>query len=159
VVIIFYCAVCLHLSFVIMFIWSVPNNMSWCFSLCIGQHLRLRTVCFRNLVKEQHHAVGGHLQLPNVEPQKEVQIFTGVLEATSSGIHRLQVRWSTSFVITKFNQWLDIDVSTNFMLMCGVLKANTNTDPRISSQVLYVCYLQLNNYCSRMHFACTLCTK
>jgi hypothetical protein len=107
-------------------------------------------------VEEQHRAVGGHLRLPSVEPPKGARIFTGALEAMSSGIHRLPVRWSTSSVTMRFNHWLDVDVPSNFVSMCGVSKANTNTNPGISCQVLYVCYLQLNDYRSSMHFGCTL---
>jgi hypothetical protein len=69
---------------------------------------------------EGQYAVEGQLLLPNVELQREAQIFTGGLEATSSGIQRLQVRSSTSSVTMRFNLWLDIDVSNNFMLMYGV---------------------------------------
>jgi hypothetical protein len=130
--------------------------MSLCCSQCIGQHLRPRIVCFRNLVEEQHRALRGHLRPPSVEPPKEARIFIGVLEAMSSGIRRLRARWSTSSVTTRFNHRLDVDVSSNFVSMCGVLKANTNTNPEISRQVLYVCYLQFNECCTRMHFGCTL---
>ena len=38
----------------------------------------------------------------------------------------------------------------------GVSKANADTNPGISRQVLYVCYLQFNDYCTRKHFGCTL---
>ena len=137
-------------------VWCVPNNLSWCCSLCIGQHLRPRIVCFRNLAGQRHRAAGAHLQPPSVEPLKEARTFIGVLEATSSGIHRIPVRWSTSSVTTRFNRWLDVDVYSNFMSVCSVLKANANTNPRISCQVLYVCYLQFNDYCGRTHFGCTL---
>jgi hypothetical protein len=64
---------------------------------------------------EGQYTVQGQLQLPSVELQREVQIFTGGLEVMSNGIRRLQVRLSTDSVIMRFNLWLDINVPNKFV--------------------------------------------